>query len=318
MQVKTNVEAGEPSLNLRPDMIRYATRPNRASSSIGVTSASQRFSVIAAGTALAIALGGCGGGDADPSAEGNQLAASVAARASTAAAGTGGEHGVRAVQAPTDAALTERVHAAWHYALGGDTEPTTLFPCAGAARDIEGLSTLRARLAASLTTSRGACTAASQGTAEIGGRTVGVYKVTCDGLDVESANLVWNIPSHVEACWQGTGALWKIGTWNWSRDSDASGGETRFDLDMMIDPAPAQLTSNLYLTPGASALAIYPSSGILVPAYYMSNTWHYAPNGPGAGTPCSNQVWSVSVPYFLVGYLLTQTVQATGGYRRCI
>lgn len=311
MQVTTNAQAGGNQSNRRPDATRYAARSNGAFNAIGAPGAQHRLAVIAAGAALLFGLGGCGGGDGDPNLEGNRLAASMAASAITAGADAGGEQGV---QAPTEATLIERVNAAWTYAIGGDTEPTTVFPCAGAPRNIEGLSTLRARLADGMTHSRGACNAASQGLAEIDGRTVIVYKVTCDGLDEQSANLVWNIPSQIEACWQGAGALWKIGNWSRSPDSDAPGGETRFDLDMSIDPEPARLTTPLSGPTGATGAAVYVVSKTPTTVAKWGTSFAYAPSGPAAGMPCSN---SDLAPGISTSRTIQVVTSGNSVYRRC-
>lgn len=245
-----------------------------------------RFAFIAAGAALLISLGGCGGGETDP---------------------VGIERNIQAPHAPADAALIQRVNAAWQYAVGGDTNPTTIFPCTGASKDIEGLSTLRAALAASLITSHGTCTAESQGTSAIGGETVGVYKVSCEGLSAETARLIWNIPRRIEACWSGAGARWRIGDWKLSPDIDAPRGEAGFDLEMAIDPEPALLIGDLHGS-GSPVVASYVDSGSFAWAYYWPSTW--TPGSLPAGVPCANYPASV-------GTVLTTTIQAAGSYRVC-
>ena len=77
-----------------------------------------------------------------------------------------------------------------------------------------------------------------------------------------------------------------------------------------LAPEPAQLTSNLYGSTGATAAAYYVNTAVETGVVKWPGTYHYNPN-LAAGTPCS--------PYDLGAWATTsRVIQATGNYRKCV
>lgn len=126
------------------------------------------------------------------------------------------------------------------------------------------------------------------------------------GIDV-SNEMPYDQWLAIRDCGEKLDKCWGVGVSGFFYAAPASENKTR---KIYIDPEPAKLTSDLVGSTGATAAAVYESSGGEVKALKWPGTYVSSAAPPAAGTPCSTtDLYS--------GTDIIKMIQGVGSYRRC-
>lgn len=147
---------------------------------------------------------------------------------------------------------------------------------------------------------KGSATLSAATAANVCGLPAAVYALS---ISQEMPYDQWNL---VKTCGQVLDKCWGVGVSGFFYADPAQDKSRK----VYIDPEPARLTSDLIGSTGATAAAVYESSGGEVKTLKWPGSYVSVAYPPAAGTPCSTTD-------MLAGTETLKLIQATGSFRRC-